>query len=76
MDIIVYTSNSCGYCNMVKQYLKSRGIAFVEKNVSTDEEARNELIGKGYMSVPVVCAGDVTIVGFNREKLDKLLEQY
>jgi len=73
MDVKVYTSNTCSYCHMVKEYLEEKGVEYVEKNVSTDSEARKELIANGFMGVPVVYIGDEVIQGFDKKKLDELL---
>ena len=72
-NIIVFTSNTWPYCFQVKDYLKEKNVTFSEKNISTDTEARKELISKGFMGVPVVYIDDEAIVGFDREKLEKLL---
>ena len=73
MEVKVYTSNTCSYCHMVKEYLEEKGIEYIERNVSTDSEARKELIANGYMGVPVVYIGDEVIQGFDKKKLDELL---
>lgn len=73
MEVKVYTSNTCSYCHMVKEYLEEKGVEYVEKNVSTDSEARKELIANGFMGVPVVYIGDEVIQGFDKKKLDELL---
>ena len=39
-SVTVFSSNTCGYCTMAKDYLSENGVAFTEKNVSTDLEAR------------------------------------
>lgn len=72
-NIVVFTSNTWPYCFQVKDYLKEKNLTFTEKNVSTDTEARKELIAKGFMGVPVVYIDDEAIVGFDKEKLEKLL---
>ncbi len=72
-NVTVYTSETCGYCHMLKEYLKDKEIAYTEKNISTDSQARNELISRGYRGVPIVLVGDETIVGFDQAKLDQLL---
>ncbi|HKL43298.1 MAG TPA: glutaredoxin family protein [Clostridia bacterium] len=73
MEVKVYTSNTCSYCHMVKEYLEEKGVEYVERNVSTDSEARKELIANGFMGVPVVYIGDEVIQGFDKKKLDELL---
>ncbi|MBU5668720.1 glutaredoxin family protein [Peptoniphilus sp. MSJ-1] len=72
--VTVYTSNTCPYCTMAKDYLKEREVEFDEKNVQTDKEARNELMAMGYTGVPVIVVGDEQIVGFDKNRLDELLK--
>lgn len=72
--VVVYTSNTCGYCHMVKDYLNENSIEFDERNVSTDAAARKELMSKGFMGVPVVYIDDEVIQGFDKAKLDELLK--
>lgn len=73
--VIVYTSNTCPYCTMAKDYLKEKGVDFEEKNVQTDAAARTELMDKGYTGVPVIVVGGEEIVGFDKARLDTLLDQ-
>lgn len=72
--IVVFTSDTCGYCHMVKDYLNENNIAFEEKNVSSDKDARKELMSKGFMGVPVIYIDDEIIQGFDKNKLDELLK--
>ncbi|EFI41591.1 MULTISPECIES: glutaredoxin family protein [Peptoniphilus] len=73
--VVVYTSNTCPYCTMAKDYLREKEIPFEEKNVQTDKEARTELMAKGYTGVPVICIGAEEIVGFDKAKLESLLSK-
>ncbi|HBH12916.1 MAG: Glutaredoxin [Clostridiales bacterium 38_11] len=73
--IVVYSSNTCPHCVSAKDYLKSKGIEYIEKNVSTDMEARKELMGMGYMGVPIILVDDKVIEGFNKAKLDELIKE-
>ena len=72
--VTVYTSNTCPYCTMAKDYLKEREVSFEEKNVQTDKEARQELMAMGYTGVPVICVDNEQIVGFDKNRLDELLK--
>lgn len=72
-DVIVYSSSTCPYCTSLKEYLEKNDVEFVEKNISTDSEARTELMNKGHMGVPVTVIGDTEIVGFDQAKLDQAL---
>ncbi|MGI6704173.1 MAG: glutaredoxin family protein [Clostridia bacterium] len=72
-NVTVYTSDTCGYCHMLKEYLRGRQVTYTEKNISTDMDARRELMSKGYMGVPIVLIGNETIVGFDKARLDQIL---
>ncbi len=73
-NIVIYTSNTWPHCHTAKDYLAAKNLQFEEKNVSTDMEARKELIAKGFMGVPVIYVDDEAIVGFDKAKLDELLD--
>lgn len=72
-EVKVYTSNTCPYCTMAKDYLKEKGVEFNEKNVQVDAAARDELISMGYTGVPVLVIGEEEIVGFDRARIDAAL---
>ena len=56
MNVTVYTTPSCGQCVTTKAHLKRAGIPFAEVNVTKDEAAREELIYRGFTTMPVVIA--------------------
>lgn len=59
---------------MVKDYLKSNNISFVEHDVSIDSKAAREMIQKsGQRGVPVVDINDEIVIGFNQDRIDDLL---
>ncbi len=72
--VVVFTSNTCGYCHMAKDYLNEINVDFEERNVSTDAAARKELMSKGFMGVPVIYVDDEIIQGFDKARLDELLK--
>ncbi len=71
--VSVYTSNTCPYCTMAKDYLKEKNIDFEEKNIQEDKAARDELMKMGHLGVPVIVIGEEEIVGFDQRKIDELL---
>lgn len=73
--VTVFTSSTCPYCTMAKDYLKDKGVEFEEKNVQTDAQARDELMAKGYTGVPVIVIDNEEIVGFDKARLEKLLDK-
>ncbi len=74
-DITIYTSNTCPYCTLAKNYLSEKGYSYNEKNVQTDKDARKELMSMGHMGVPVLVIDGEEIVGFDKEKIDALLDK-
>lgn len=71
--VTVFTSNTCGYCHLAKDFLKENNIEFEEKNVSVDTAARKELMSKGFMGVPVIYVDEDVVQGFDKAKLTELL---
>jgi len=59
----------------VKEFLHQKGVAFTEKDVSADNTALNELVGMGFAATPVTVVDGEPVVGFNRSKLESLLNQ-
>lgn len=73
-NVVVYTSSTCPYCTLAKDYLNDKGVEYTEKNVSTDRTAREELMAKGHTGVPVIVIDNEEIVGFDKAKIDSLLD--
>lgn len=69
----IYTSNTCGYCHAAKDYFNENNIEFTEHNISENSQAKNELMQKGYRSVPVIIIDNNELLGFDKEKLSSLL---
>jgi len=71
----VYTTPTCPYCAMAKDFLKKHGVAFEEIDVASNRRAAMEMIKKaGQMGVPVLEIGGEMIVGFDREAIKKALK--
>ena len=74
--IIVYSTPTCPYCHLVKDYLNEKGVEFEDKDVSVDRAAAREMVEKsGQMGVPQIIINDKIIVGFNRDAIDQELDK-
>lgn len=72
--ITVFTTKTCAYCKMVKQYLTLKGREFQEVDLSDNPEKRQELISKtGAVTVPIVQVGEEFIVGWDRQRMAELV---
>jgi len=58
----------------VKEFLSQNKIEFVDRNIAADETALAELEKLGYMTTPVTVIDGQVVVGFDRDKLQRLLE--
>lgn len=74
-NVVIFTSNTWPYCVTAKEYLQEKEIPYTEKNIQTDVEARKELMGMGHMGVPVIIIDGEEIVGFDKEKVEQLLDK-
>lgn len=68
--ITVYSTPTCVYCNMAKNFFKANGLAYQDFNVATDLEKRKEMIDKtGQMGVPVIDINGTVVVGFDEAQI-------
>lgn len=59
----------------MKEFLSQKGVQYVERDISKDEQALRELTEDyGIMSTPVTVIGKDVVVGFDVAKLEKLLK--
>ena len=74
--IILYTTPTCTYCHMVKQFFKENKVNYEEIDVTKDKRYVDELLKKsGQLGVPVTDISGTIIVGFDREALKQALKK-
>lgn len=72
----IYSTPTCPYCEMVKEYLKERNVKYEELDVSNNEAAQKEMLTKSHqMGVPVIDVDGTIIIGFSRSEIDKALNK-
>ncbi|WPH64099.1 glutaredoxin-like protein [Staphylococcus phage vB_StaM_PB50] len=72
-EIKFYTKNNCSKCMFSKMVLGNQGIEYTEINIDEDEKAKEELLSKGYQSLPVIDFGTDVVVGNDPAKLNQVL---
>lgn len=76
MKIKVYSTPTCPYCHLAKEFLKEMNVDFEDIDVSQNEEAAQEMIEKsGQMGVPVIDIDGEIIIGFNRAEIERILKE-
>ncbi len=72
--VTIYSSPTCAFCHMAMEYFKDKGIAFTEKDITTDAEAYKFVVEEvGQAVTPIITINDTVIVGFDRPKIDDAL---
>lgn len=73
--VTVYSTPTCSWCTTLKTHLKKNGIRYSEIDVSRDQKAAQEMQRRsGQMGVPQTDIGGEMIVGFDKARIDRLLE--
>lgn len=71
----IYSTPTCSYCHMAKDFFKKNNVSYEDFNVATDLEKRKEMVEKsGQMGVPVILIDNEIIIGFDKEKISRMLE--
>ena len=73
--IRIFSTLSCPYCVTLKEYLKEKGFEYEDINVGEDKEAAKEMVEKsGQMGVPVTEIKGEIIIGFDKVKINQILD--
>jgi len=73
-NVIIYSTPTCPWCARTKQFLKENNITFQDSDVSSNQQAAEEMVKKsGQMGVPVLDIDGEIIVGFDKEKIKAAL---
>ena len=79
MKLKIYTTTTCPFCKQEKAYLDSKGVKYENIFVDEDQKAAEEMVKISHqMGVPfnVITKDDgttITVLGFEKERLDKIL---
>ncbi len=74
MNVKVYSTPMCPWCQAAKDFLKTNNIPFEEIDVSQDAKLAQEMILKsGQMGVPVIDIDGKIVIGFNKPLIEEFL---
>ncbi len=72
--VIIYSTPTCVYCKMAKEFFKKNNIAYEEHDVAADLAARKEMVEKSkQLGVPVIDIDGKILVGFDESELKQAL---
>lgn len=73
--VTIFSTPTCVYCKMAKEFFQKNSIEYTEKNVADDLEAQQDMIARsGQMGVPVIDIDGELIIGFDKAKIAELLD--
>lgn len=69
-DITVYLTDTCPYCDMMKNFLVEKNLPYKEVNIQRDQAAADKLVQTtGQMGVPQTNVNGQWVLGFDPDKL-------
>ena len=72
--IRVFSTKSCPYCYMLKDFLREKNVQFDDIYVDSDYNAAMEMIRlSGQRGVPVADINGSIVVGFDQARISRLL---
>ena len=65
-EVLIYSTAVCPYCVAAKNFLKNKGVGYIEVRIDTDPARRQEMLDRARRtSVPQIFIGDVHVGGFD-----------
>ena len=61
------------FCHQTQEFLAKKGIAFVNRDITKEPQALDELRKLGYLTTPVTVIDGEVVIGFDQHKLEQLL---
>lgn len=75
-QVTVYSTSTCPYCDMMKDFLKEQNIEFTDVNVQVDRIAAQKLVDTtGQMGVPQTNVNGEWVLGFDPKRILELLNK-
>jgi glutaredoxin len=82
-DVVIFRTSWCGYCKKTAEYLKLKGVPFIEKDLEQDPGAREDMLARArkagvpesrLQGVPILSVRGHIITGFDRAAIDQALK--
>ncbi len=74
-QVVLYCTPWCPDCRRVRDYFKAKGVKYAEIDITQDRAAALDVRGwaNGYETTPTIKIGDQVVVGYDKEKLERML---
>jgi len=72
--VTIYSTPTCVYCKMAKEFFKKNNVAYEEHDVAADMKAREDMVAKSHqLGVPVIDIDNNIVIGFDQKTIVGLL---
>jgi glutaredoxin-like YruB-family protein len=72
--VIMFSTPTCSFCTTAKKYFREKGIRFTDVDVSKDQKAALDMQRRtGQTGVPVILINNRPIIGFDKNKINSML---
>lgn len=72
-ELVLFTTNWCGYCKKAKAYLAGKGVSYREVDIESNAGAAAYAQAGGQRGVPLLFKGGQRVLGFSTNAYDALL---
>ena len=73
--VVMYETKTCIWCEKAREFFKEHGVKYKEIDVGKNEKEAEKMIKKsGQNGTPVIEVGKEMVIGFDEDKLRKLLK--
>jgi len=72
--VTIYSTPTCVYCKMAKEFFAKNNVAYEEHDVAADMKAREDMVNKSHqLGVPVIDINNNIVIGFDQKTIEGLL---
>jgi glutaredoxin-like YruB-family protein len=72
--VTIYSTPTCVYCKMAKEFFAKNNVSYEEFNVASDMKAREDMVNKSHqLGVPVIDIDNTIVIGFDQKTIEGLL---
>lgn len=72
--VTIYSTPTCVYCKMAKEFFAKNNVAYEEHDVASDMKAREDMVNKSHqLGVPVIDIDNNIVIGFDQKTIEGLL---
>jgi glutaredoxin 3 len=73
-NVTIYSTPTCVYCKMAKEFFAKNNVAYTELDVASDMKAREDMMNKTHqLGVPVIDIDNSIVIGFDQKTIEQLL---